>query len=575
MKKIYLTTLAALLTVAAWSQCETGVTASDTSVCLGDTVNLFGTGPVNMVTTTFGGGNNHRGNMFDIVATNTVTIESFDAHPMGNTDFEIYYKTGTYQGSETNAGAWTLLGSATGVIAQPMGTPTPIPINIGVTIPAGQTYAFYVTSTNTAVSLNYTDGSAVGNVYASDANLQFLEGAGMEYPFAAGGSTFSPRVWNGNIHYSTAIATMFAWSTGSTNASDTVVPAATTTYYCDITPSGCPTVTDSITVTVGSLPIVDLGPDTSACPGTQVSLDAGNPGATYSWNGGIGTQQVFNALPGTSYQVTVTNAEGCSASDTIFVNTQAAPTVDPIPDQEICEGDNTTAINFSGGVVGTTFDWTNSDTGIGIGANGTGDIGVFTGTNSTGSPLVGNFSVTPSASGCTGTPETFTITINPNPTINASNDTTICLNHTVSLDAGAGFMGYLWSSSETTQTILVDGGTVGVGNHSYTVEVTDSNGCSATDTVVVIVDACAGIGELESQGISVYPNPVSDVVNIELEGWNDKATIVLFNMDGKMLNSFTYNGGSSPIELNELASGVYLLEVRSGNRVGKVRIVKN
>lgn len=104
------------------------------------------------LTTTFVAGNNHRGNMFDNVALNTITIESFDGHPMGNTDYEIYYKTGTFVGSETNAAAWTLAGAATNVIAQLPGTPTVIPIAIGVTIPAGHTYFFYVTSTNVAVS---------------------------------------------------------------------------------------------------------------------------------------------------------------------------------------------------------------------------------------------------------------------------------------------------------------------------------------------------------------------------------------------------------------------------------------
>ena len=556
MKKIYLTAMAALLSVAAWSQCESGVTASADSICPGDSVQLFGTGPVNMLTTTFAAGNNHRGNMFDIVATNTVTIESFDAHPMGTTDYEIYYRVGGHAGFETSAAGWTLVGTATGVPAQPQGTPTPIPINVNVTIPAGQTYAFYVTSSNTAVSLNYTNGTSVGNVLSSDANISFLEGVGMEYPFANGGTFFSPRVWNGNIHYSIAGGmTTFLWSTGSTNASDTVVPTATTTYYVDITPpGGCPTVTDSVTVVMNTSPTVDLGPDTSACQGVQVILDAGNPGATFSWNGGVWTQQVFNALPGTSYNVTVTNAQGCSSSDTIDVAISLPPPVDLGADQAICDGET---ITLDAGNFADSYLWDNGDT--------TQTITVGPGT----------YSVTVSdAQGCSDS-DNITITSNPNPTVSAGNDTTICVNHTVSLDAGAGFAGYNWSSSETTQTITVDGGTVGVGTHSYTVEVTDSNGCSAMDTVVVNVDACAGITELASQGINVYPNPTSNVVNVELDGWNENATIVLYNMDGKLRNTLTHEGATSTVDLHGLATGVYVIEIRSGDRVGKVRIVKN
>ncbi|NVB82785.1 MAG: hypothetical protein HOV81_30690, partial [Kofleriaceae bacterium] len=150
---------------------------------------------------TMSAGNNHRGNMFDVTAVNTIVITGFDAHPMGNTTIEIYYKPGSYAGSETNSAAWTFIGSAA-VAAQPFGTPTPVPVPVNVTIPAGQTYSFYVTSKDTTIGLNYSNGSNEGGVFTSDANMQFREGVGLEYPFTAGtGGLFRPRIWNGIIHY--------------------------------------------------------------------------------------------------------------------------------------------------------------------------------------------------------------------------------------------------------------------------------------------------------------------------------------------------------------------------------------
>src|SRR5436853_5103671 len=159
----------------------------------------FSQGACDSLMSTFAGGNNHRGNMFDITAINDVTIASVDAHPMANTNYAIYYKAGTFAGSENDSTVWTLVGQATGVVAQPFGTPTPLPIAINITIPAGQTYGWYVTSTDVLVAQNYTNGTAQGNVFASDANIQFLEGVGLEYPFS--GAPFTPRVWNGWIHY--------------------------------------------------------------------------------------------------------------------------------------------------------------------------------------------------------------------------------------------------------------------------------------------------------------------------------------------------------------------------------------
>lgn len=113
----------------AQAQCTLNITASDSDLCLGDSAILSANGPAvsGALSTTLAGGNNHRGNMFNIVALNTITINSFDAHPMGNTDYAIYYKVGSHVGFEMNSAAWTLVGTATGVVAQPFGTATPLP----------------------------------------------------------------------------------------------------------------------------------------------------------------------------------------------------------------------------------------------------------------------------------------------------------------------------------------------------------------------------------------------------------------------------------------------------------------
>ena len=67
--------------------CSAVITASDALICSGDavTLNAFANGPDQTMDASNTAGNNHRGNMFDIVATNAVTILSFDASPMGNT----------------------------------------------------------------------------------------------------------------------------------------------------------------------------------------------------------------------------------------------------------------------------------------------------------------------------------------------------------------------------------------------------------------------------------------------------------------------------------------------------------
>lgn len=157
------------------------------------------------LTTSFGGvPAGPSGNMFSIVAKGlNIRIDSFDAHDSAAagtpSPWEIYFKNGTYIGFETIPGAWTLAGGSPGVLSAGQGFPTPLPIAVGVTVPAGQVYSFYVTKTN-ASGIMYSVTSSEGAVFAGNANLDFLEGKSLTYPFAG---TFSPRTFNGNIHYST------------------------------------------------------------------------------------------------------------------------------------------------------------------------------------------------------------------------------------------------------------------------------------------------------------------------------------------------------------------------------------
>ncbi|MAP53842.1 MAG: hypothetical protein CL605_02955, partial [Altibacter sp.] len=162
--------------------------------------------PTEVLSTGFAGGNGNFGNMFDLNILNDVTLTSFDVHGQATAvfDVEVYAKTGTHVGFEGNAAAWTLIGTATGITSNGLGVPTPLNLNLGYSMLAGETHAFYVTPVNptTGNGFQYTNGTGVGNVWASDANIEFLEGAAKNYPFT--GTTFAPRVFNGNIIYETA-----------------------------------------------------------------------------------------------------------------------------------------------------------------------------------------------------------------------------------------------------------------------------------------------------------------------------------------------------------------------------------
>ncbi len=151
--------------------------------------------------TSYVSNNSNKGEMFNVVATNAITVICFDLNLIlgSSGNYEIYYKVGSYVGSENNAAAWTLIGSNPSVPCVGFDVPSPMNIPINVFIPAGQTYAFYVTATNVAATtgIRYTNNAGYTTI-ASDANVAIAGGIGKSYPFNV---TYSNRSFNGTLHY--------------------------------------------------------------------------------------------------------------------------------------------------------------------------------------------------------------------------------------------------------------------------------------------------------------------------------------------------------------------------------------
>ena len=222
------------------------------------------------LTTTFVSNNGQSGNMFDIVALSDVSIENFDCNlDTGPWTVEVYVVSagGTFAGNEGNAAAWTLIGTAT-VSGAGLGLSTGLGLSLGHSISAGQTQGFYVTCTN-GTGMNYTNGTSQGAVFASDSNIQFLEGVGKAYPFS---STFTPRVWNGIIHYTTgpAVEPLVAATTG---VGDLVFsgpddPPGTVEGYVLLS--------NDVSGPVGGGPFVGLYPDSLTFSGLTIPAAVGN-----------------------------------------------------------------------------------------------------------------------------------------------------------------------------------------------------------------------------------------------------------------------------------------------------------
>ncbi|MEZ4777087.1 MAG: T9SS type A sorting domain-containing protein [Bacteroidia bacterium] len=117
----------------------------------------------------------------------------------------------------------------------------------------------------------------------------------------------------------------FNWSTGDNSQTIVALPPVSGSDTVSVTvtdpASGCAT-TDAIVITAGTPPSVDLGGDQAGCD--SITLDAGNPGASYLWSNGATTQTITATSAGV-YSVAVTDAGGCEGADTVTLSLELSP----------------------------------------------------------------------------------------------------------------------------------------------------------------------------------------------------------------------------------------------------------
>lgn len=269
---------------------------------------------------------------------------------------------------------------------------------------------------------------------------------------------------------------------GSTIDNPLAWPTTTTTYIVTATDAnGCIDV-DDVMVTVNQLPAANAGGDAGLCAGDTLQLNA-TGGVNYSWAPpvnisatNINNPQVWPAA-GTTYIVTVTDANNCTASDSIAVSVNNLPIVDAGPDSTICFGDSLVIGGTPTGPAGSTYSWTSA----GIISSNTAANPVATPT-STASYIV---EVTDSNT-CVAL-DTAIVTVISLPIVDAGTDTALCVGDTVQL-SGTGAGTPLWShGSSLSSNGILNPFAFPTDTTNYVLAITDANNCVGRDTVEVIV----------------------------------------------------------------------------------------
>ena len=271
-------------------------------------------------------------------------------------------------------------------------------------------------------------------------------------------------------------------------------------------------------IVVIAKPIVNLGNDTTLCAGGTVILKAGNPGSTYLWNTGATTQQITVANTGT-YWVKVLNSGGCIATDTINISFYNL-NVNLGNDTSICIGDS---IKLNAGIGGSIYQWSTGATTqtITVGNAGTYWVNVVNGN-------------------CNSS-DTIHLAVYQKPTVYLGNDTIMCPGDLIVLNAGSGFMNYLWSTGSTQSILNV--------NNPGTYTVTVSNGgCKASDQITI-----------EECNSEIW---IPNVFTPNGDGYNDTFYPVYTNID--KLTMYVYNRWG-----NQIFEGSGKAAVWDGTYMGK------
>jgi hypothetical protein len=166
---------------------------------------------------------------------------------------------------------------------------------------------------------------------------------------------------------------------------------------------------------------------------------------------------------------------------------------------------------------------------------------------------------------CTATAD-FTLTVNPEIIIGWMDTTSIPQNDSIMLDAG-NWVSYVWSTGDSTQTIYVSA------SGTYSVTVTDAQGCTGTASINAFV---VNDTKVEIPTLNVYPNPTSQILNIEVGQLTyliENATI--YNHLGQLVHIGRLENGYQ-LNVTQLSTGVYyvrLLDVNN-NVLGMARFIK-
>jgi hypothetical protein len=343
----------------------------------------------------------------------------------------------------------------------------------------------------------------------------------------------------------TSGADAYLWSNGETTQTITIAPPADETFAVTVTYPGNCTASASTLVTVNALPTASITGTTTLCEGDDTELTA-TGGVNYTWSNGENTESVtVDPTTTTPFSVTVTDQNSCTATATATVTVLPSPDAEIAGPTGICAGE-LAVLTASGG---SSYNWSNGETTASI----------------TVDPLATtDYSVTvTNLAGCTDdTDQTLEVFSLPTPIVTESNFV---------LSVSGSFATYAWYLNGQSIGGANGPNFTATQNGSYTVVVTDANGCSNESDPVNLTNV--GMTEISGPAFRVFPNPNAGTFVLECgQPFTGKAQ--LFDAQGRLVLSVDLlQVRTLPVELSSYGNGTYYLRLVNDQQVLSVPVV--
>lgn len=320
-------------------------------------------------------------------------------------------------------------------------------------------------------------------------------------------------------------------------------------------------------------------PGTSGFGGTGGTQGGGGGGGYYGGGGGSygggggGSSYAIGAASGVVHTAGFQTGDG---QITVTPNVSTGPSTPGTINgySFVCPG-TATSYSISAVTGAATYSWT-VPSGSTINSGGaTTVINVTFGSSS------GNISVTASNSCGTSAASILSVTVAANLPASAGNDVTICTNGNTQLNAGGGSI-YSWvPSSGLSDPNISNPVAAPAVTTTYTVYVSDVNGCTGADEVTVFVDPCTGVFQFnETMDVIVSPNPSSGIFSVSVSNIkSDEVKLIVLDIRGEIIYNVVQHVRrekvfSTGIDIKKVSPGIYFLRIVSDSGSNIYKIMK-